>query len=206
MIDWKKPFDGLVGMLLFCSLIGFGVAIGLSIGIALDKFHINDAIANLLGGMLGAGLGAAGGIFGAMAIYEKQRRDQLHALLDQALIPLTDLQHHLMGWSNACLMQRNADNTGANPGHPMREGGRMAQALVAVVALIPGLPKPVNDTISMHIMSLRMDIDAVEGRVAELLASMGHSERAAHWKEVQTSINAIIEKIGRYEAWLRGMI
>jgi hypothetical protein len=207
LIDWKKPFDGLVGMLLFGSLIVFGVAIGLSLGIALDQFRINDAIANLWGGILGAGLGAAGGIIGALTIYEKQRRDQLRALLDQAaLLPLDALKFHMMGWSNACLMQRKADQEGANPGYLMRQCGQTAITLVASITGVPGLPKPINDTISVHAMSLRMDIEGMDQHINVLLSTQPAPQRAPQWTSIQTELNALIEKIARYETWLRDMI
>jgi len=207
LIDWKKPFDGLVGMLLFGLLIVFGVAIGLSLGIALDQFRINDAIANLWGGILGAGLGAAGGIIGALTIYEKQRRDQLRALLDQgALLPLDALKTHMMGWSNVCLMQRKADQEGANPGYLMRQCGQTAITLVASIAGVPGLPKPVNDTISVHAMSLRMDIEGMDQHITVLLSTQPAPQRTPQWTSIQAELNAVIEKIARCETALREMI
>lgn len=193
-------------MLLFGSLIGFGVVIGLSLGIVFHQFEINDAIANLWGGVLGAGLGAAGGIVGALTIYEKQRRDQQRALLDQALLSFNTLMFHMMGWSNSCLTQRNADQEGANPGNLIRQCGQTAIALVASIAAVPGLPKRVNDTISMCAMSWRVEIETIDHRIIVLLSTQPAEQRASQWKSFQTEIDALIHQIAQRETWLREMI
>jgi hypothetical protein len=92
MINLRKPFEGVPGLLLLAALVLFGVTIGVSLALMCHWVTMQAEVANFLGGVVGAGLGAALAVMGAVYVQQKEARDKLTGTIHAALDRLRSIQ------------------------------------------------------------------------------------------------------------------